>query len=212
MSRVRPVFEWQYGNSNNTAAVGLTFLENYLRQRRRQVSMSRRRIRSTTTCGAAAAAGTSDPNARRPGSVAAIFGSGRPTPSTEGDAIWATAFGLHEMGYEGGFEVGGDTPPPCSCLANLDPSAESEETRQSTSSSSSAAAMPFVFNAAGNTAYGIANPTINEQNTPKMQAILKAIRRTAADAELRLSDAGRAGTSRCRSTWACTPAARRPAR
>jgi len=32
--------------------------------------------------------------------------------------------------------------------------------------------MPFVFNAAGATAYGVANPTINEQNTPKMQAIL----------------------------------------
>jgi len=79
------------------------------------------------------------------------------------------------MGYEGGFEVGGDTPSALQLLANKSAAAEGAETKAIDRFFQLGGGYPFVFNAAGNTAYGIASPTINELSTPKMAAILKAI-------------------------------------
>jgi len=174
MSRVRPVFEWQYANSNNGAAVGLTFLENYYGNADGKQHVATPHQANYYLWGGGAGWYVT-PNSPTAGSVAAILGSGQTNPSTEGDTIWAEAFGLHEMGYEGGFEVGGDTPSALQLEANKAAAAEGEETSAIDRFFQLGGGYPFVFNAAGNTAYGIASPTVNELSTPKMDAILKAI-------------------------------------
>ena len=177
MSRVRPVFEWQYANANNTAAVGLTYLENYYGNADGKPHVSTARSANYYLWGGGAGWYVTS-NAPTASSVAAILAAGQTNPSTEGDTIWAEAFGLHEMGYEGGFEVGGDTPSALQLLANRAAAAEDAETNAIDRFFQLGGGYPFVFNAAGNTAYGIASPTINEQSTPKMAAILKAISAT----------------------------------
>ncbi|MDB5360648.1 MAG: Fibronectin type domain protein [Rhodospirillales bacterium] len=174
MSRVRPVFEWQYANSNNTAAVGLTFLENYYGNADggQHVSIARPANYYLWGGGAGWYVTSKSPAAA---SVEAILGAGQTNPSTEGDTIWAEAFGLHEMGYEGGFEVGGDSPSAVQLLANRSAAAEGEEIGAIDRFFQLGGGYPFVFNAAGNNAYGIASPTTNELSTPKMAAIIKAI-------------------------------------
>ena len=174
MSRVRPVFEWQYGNANNTAAVGLTFLENYYGNADGKQHVPIARSANYYLWGGGGGWYVT-PNSPTAGTVAAILGSGQTNPSTEGDTIWAEAFGLHEMGYEGGFEVGGDYPSALQLQANKSAAAEGEETSAIDRFFQLGGGYPFVFNAAGNTAYGIASPTINELSTPKMAAIIKAI-------------------------------------
>jgi len=174
MSRIRPVFEWQYANSNNTAAVGLTYLENYYGNADGKQHVAAPHQANYYLWGGGAGWYVT-PNSPTAGSVAAILDSGQTNPSTEGDTIWAEAFGLHEMGYEGGFEVGGDTPSALQLLANKSAAAEGAETKAIDRFFQLGGGYPFVFNAAGNTAYGIASPTINELSTPKMAAILKAI-------------------------------------
>ena len=177
MTKIRPVFEWQYGNSNNTAAIALTYLENYYDNADGTAHVATPEPANYYLWGGGAG-WYQTPNSPGAGSIAAIYGSGETNPSTEGDAIWALGFGLHEMGYEGGFEVGGDNASALQRAANLDPNAETFETNAITKFYQLGGGTPFVFNAAGATAYGIANPTINDQNTPKMQAILAAIQTT----------------------------------
>ena len=174
MSRVRPVFEWQYANSNNTAAIGLTYLENYYDNADGTAHVATPHPANWYLWGGGAGwyQMANNPSA---GSVAAIYASGETTPSTEGDAIWALGFGLHEMGYEGGFEVGGDTPSSVQLAANTDPNAESFGSAAIAKFFQLGGGTPFIFNAAGATAYGLASPTIADQATPKMQAVLASI-------------------------------------
>jgi hypothetical protein len=174
MSRVRPVFEWQYANSNNTAANGLTFLENFYDNAdgKAHVAVPYPANHYFYGGGSAWYVTSNSPGA---GSIAGILGAGETNPSTEGDTIWAEAFGLHEMGYEGGYQVGGDSPSALQLAANTAPGAETEETGAIASFFKLGGGYPFIFNAAGPTSYGIASPTINEISTPKMAAILKAI-------------------------------------
>jgi hypothetical protein len=174
MSRVRPVFEWQYANSNNTAANGLTFLENFYDNADGKAHVATPQPANHYLWGGGAGWYVT-PNAPTAGSVAGIINSGETSPSTEGDTIWAEAFGLHEMGYEGGYEVGGDYPSAVQLAANTTAAAETEETGAINHFFELGGGYPFIFNAAGPTAYGIASPTINEPSTPKMEAILKAI-------------------------------------
>ncbi|MEI9987532.1 MAG: PA14 domain-containing protein [Aliidongia sp.] len=174
MYRIRPVFEWQYANSNNTAAIGLSFLENYYGNADGVAHVAAPQPATYYLWGGGAGWYVT-PDSPGAGNVAAIYASGETTPSTEGDAIWALAFGLHEMGYEGGFEIGGDTPSTVQLTANLDPQAQPFGSTAIQSFFRLGGGMPFVFNAAGATSYGVANPTINEQQTPKMEAILQAI-------------------------------------
>jgi len=177
MAKIRPVFEWQYGNSNNTAAIGLSYLENYYDNADGVTHVAAPHPANYYLWGGGAGWYQS-PNSAGAATVAAIYASGETNPSTEGDAIWALGFGLHEMGYEGGFEVGGDTANSLQLTANLDPNAATFETDAIDKFYQLGGGTPFIFNAAGATAYGIANPTIADQNTPKMQAILAAIQTT----------------------------------
>ena len=171
MTRVRPVFEWQYGNMNETAAVGLDFLDAYYNNADGVKHVATPHPVNYFLYGGGGGWYV-NPNHEGLSTDAAIFASGTNTPATGSDALWATAFGLKTMGYEGGFEVGGDTGSAATVAANLDPGAEPLAVRALTQFFTLGGTMPFVFNAAGATAYGVADPTINEQNTPKMQAIL----------------------------------------
>ena len=172
--RIRPVFEWQYANSNNTAAIGLTFLENYYDNADGTTHVATPEPANYYIWGGGGGWYVT-PESPSAGSVAGIYASGETTPSTEGDSIWAYAFGLHEVGYEGGFEIGGDTPSALQLTADLDAQAQPFATTALDTFFRLGGGMAFVFNAAGATSYGIANPTINEQATPKMQAILQTI-------------------------------------
>jgi hypothetical protein len=174
MTRIRPVFEWQYANSNSTASIGLTYLENYYDNADGVTHVTAPHPANYYLWGGGAGWYQS-PNSAGASSIAAIYASGETSPSTEGDSIWALGFGLHEMGYEGGFEIGGDAPTALQLSANLDPGAATFETNAINKFFQLGGGTPFIFNAAGATSYGIANPTIADQNTPKMQAILAAI-------------------------------------
>ena len=171
MTRIRPVFEWQYGNMNETAAVGLDFLDSYYNNADGVQHVANPHPVNYYLYGGGGGWYV-NPNHEGLATNALIFASGTNTPATGSDALWATAFGLKTMGYEGGFEVGGDTGTAAAVAANLDPGAEPLAVRALTQFFTLGGTMPFVFNAAGATAYGVADPTINEQNTPKMQAIL----------------------------------------
>ena len=171
MTRIRPVFEWQYGNMNETAAVGLDFLDDFYNNADGVQHVAVPHPVNYFLWGGGGGWYV-NPNHEGLSTDAAIFASGTNTPATGSDALWATAFGLKTMGYEGGFEVGGDTGTAAAVAANLDPGAEPLAARALTQFFTLGGTMPFVFNAAGATAYGVADPTINEQNTPKMQAIL----------------------------------------
>ena len=171
MTRVRPVFEWQYGNMNETAAVGLGFLDDFYNNADGVKHVATPHPVNYFLWGGGGGWYV-NPNHEGLSTNAAIFASGTNTPATGSDALWATAFGLKTMGYEGGFEVGGDTGTASEVAANLDPGALPLATKALTQFFQLGGTMPFVFNAAGASAYGVADPTINEQNTPKMQAIL----------------------------------------
>ncbi|GGE99153.1 hypothetical protein GCM10011611_00860 [Aliidongia dinghuensis] len=174
MTRVRPVFEWQYGNANNTAAIGLTYLENYYDNADGVAHVASPHPANYYLWGGGA--GWYQTSTAASGStVSAIYAGSVTNPSTEGDAIWALGFGLHEMGYEGGFEVGGDNPTAVQLAADTDPNAQGFETTAINKFFQLGGGTPFVFNSAGLTSYGVASPTIADQNTPKMQAILAAI-------------------------------------
>ena len=177
MTRVRPVFEWQYGNAANTAAIGLGYLENYYDNADGIAHVASPHPANYYLWGGGAGWYQSA-NSANAASVAAIYASGESSPSTEGDAVWALGFGLHEMGYEGGFEVGGDSPSALQLSADLDPNAQAFETTAIDKFFQLGGGTPFIFNAAGSSSYGIASPTIADQATPKMQAILAAIQTT----------------------------------
>jgi hypothetical protein len=174
MTRIRPVFEWDYGNTNNTAAIGLTFLENYYDNADGQSHVTAPEPATYFLWGGGAGWYVM-PESQGASSIDAIYASGETTPSTEGDAVWALAFGLHEMGYEGGFEIGGDGANTLQVSANLAPQAQAAETTALDDFFRLGGEMPFVFNAVGNTAYGMANPTVSAQSTPKLAAIVTAL-------------------------------------
>ena len=171
MTRVRPVFEWQYGNMNETAAVGLDFLDDYYNNADGVKHVATPHPVNYFLYGGGGGWYV-EPVHEGLGTAAAVFASGQNVPSTGGDALWANAFGLKAMGYEGGFEVGGDTGTAAEVALNLDPGVLGQATQALTAFFHLGGTMPFIFNAAGATSYGVANPTINELNTPKMQAIL----------------------------------------
>jgi hypothetical protein len=170
MTRIRPVFEWQYGNTNMTAAVGLDFLEAWYDNADGQPNVPVPHPAQYYLWGGGAGWYIT-PNNQDLTSSAAILASGITNPSTETDALWATAFGLHEMGYEGGFLVGGDNPTALQLATNSMPTVIAPAAAAIGEFFRDGGGYPFVFDAAGATSYGVANPTINESATPKMAAI-----------------------------------------
>jgi PA14 domain len=172
MTRIRPVFEWQYGDTNMTAAVGLGFLEAWYDNADGQPHVPVPHPAQYYLWGGGAGWYITPKN-QSLSTVAAILASGITNPSTATDAMWAAPFGLHEMGYEGGFNVGGDFPSAIRLAANTDPAAMAPAAAAIGEFFRNGGGYPFVFDAAGATAYGLANPTINEAATPKIQAVIQ---------------------------------------
>jgi hypothetical protein len=170
MTRIRPVFEWQYGDTSMTTAVGLDFLEDFFDNADGKTHVAEPHPAQYFLWGGGAGWYISPKN-QDASSAQAILASGITNPSTETDALWATAFGLHEMGYEGGFNVGGDNPSALQLSANTASGAAAPTAAALGEFFGNGGGYPFVFNAAGATAYGVASPTINEMLTPKMAGI-----------------------------------------
>ncbi len=173
MYRIRPLFEWQYGDMQMTAAVGLGFLEDWYDNADGVKNVAVPHPAQYFLWGGGAGWYISPKN-QGLSTVSAILASGITNPSTATDAQWATAFGLHEMGYEGGFYVGGDSSSTLQLAANVDPGATASEVSALGEYFYNGGGYPFIFDAAGYTSYGVASPTINEALTPKMAGIMQA--------------------------------------
>jgi hypothetical protein len=98
-------------------------------------------------------------------------GPGDPYNTVAADAKWAHAFGLHVVNYEGGFDVGGDTPTDLQKMANLDPRARQDELHGLQRVFQAGSDLALVYDSSGYSAYGLADPNIYYRNTPKVQAI-----------------------------------------
>ncbi|GGF46214.1 hypothetical protein GCM10011611_60860 [Aliidongia dinghuensis] len=184
MSRVRPVLEWQYGDAHGTGSDGLKFLETYYGNADGQAHVANPQPVSHYLWGGGGAwyALPVNPEAS---TIAAIYASGL-DPSLPGttaaDAAWTLAYGLQELGYEGGFYVGANNVSVTNSAAqtdlqnaaNLDPAASAFEAETIDLFFEKGGNLPLVFTTSGEQ-YGIVYPTIHDQDTPKMRAILAAI-------------------------------------
>jgi hypothetical protein len=103
----------------------------------------------------------------------AMYGSGLKDSydTVAADTLWAHAFGLHVVNYEGGFTIGGDHPTDLQKMANLDPRARDFELKGVPRVFQAGSDLALVYNLAGYSAYGLAGPNIYFQNTPKLQAL-----------------------------------------
>jgi hypothetical protein len=184
MTRIRPVLEWQYGDALGTGSDGLKFLEFYYGNADGQAHVASPWPVNHYLWGGGGAWYALPKNTLAP-DIPSIYASGMDLtlPSTTAaNAKWTLAYGLQELGYEGGFYVGANNPStnattPQTALqdaANLDPEAAPFETESIDLFFQKGGNLPLVFTTSGEQ-YGVAYPTIHEQNTPKMQGILAAI-------------------------------------
>jgi hypothetical protein len=106
-------------------------------------------------------------------------GPGDPCNTVAADATWAHAFGLHVVNYEGGFNIGGDKPTDLQKMANLDPRARQDELQGLQRVFQAGSDLALVFNAAGYSAYGLADPNVYYLNTPKLRALSSLMQQPA---------------------------------
>ena len=184
MARIRPVLEWEYGDSIGTGSDGLKFLEYYYGNADGQPHVATPYPVNHYLWGGGGAWYALPVNTEA-SSIAGIYASGMDLSlpaTTASDAAWTLAYGLQEMGYEGGFYVGANnvsvsdtaTQTALQDAANLDPSAAPFETQSIDLFFQKGGNVPLVFTTSGEQ-YGVAYPTIHDQNTPKMQGILATI-------------------------------------
>jgi hypothetical protein len=181
LTTIRPVFEFQYGDAGAYGKNGLDFLENYYDNADGGHHVATATPVNTYfwgTGGGWYATVNNDGAA----SIGAMYASGmsNSVPSTTvTDTNLARAFGLHEAGYEGGFDVGNDsgstsaTQQALQLSANYASTASNFEVESIDLFYNNGGELPFVFNAVGST-FGIAGPTLHEQDTAKIQGILQA--------------------------------------
>ena len=184
MTRIRPVLEWQYGDALGTGSDGLKFLEYYYDN-----ADGRTHVASPQPVGhylwGGGGAWYALPVNTEASTIPAIYASGMDMElpgTTATNAAWTLAYGLQELGYEGGFYVGANNVSVTDSAAqtqlqndaNLDPAAAGFETESINLFFQKGGNIPLVFTTSGEQ-YGIVYPTIHEQNTPKMRGILAAI-------------------------------------
>jgi hypothetical protein len=168
---IRPVLEWQIGDGQATADLQLDFLNDYYNNADGGAHVTTPHPPSYFLWGGGGAwyHTVNDPGAS---SIDAIYRSGLILPTTVGiDAAWARTFGLPEAGYEGGFQIGGDEPTPLQLNANVDARAEGFELQGLQSYFAQGGGLGMIFNIAGQSAYGLADPTVYDANTPKLKAV-----------------------------------------
>jgi hypothetical protein len=168
---IRPVLEWQGGDGQATADEQLNFLDDYYNNADGLNHFAVPHPPSYYLWGAGAGwyHTVNDPGAA---TVDAIYRSGLILPTAVAiDAAWAHSFGLRETGYEGGFEIGNDGPDAIQLAADLDPRAQTFEAAGLKSYFAQGGGLGMIYNIAGASAYGLADPTIYDTATPKMAAV-----------------------------------------
>ncbi len=168
---IRPVLEWQIGNGQDTADQELGFLADYFDNADGLPHVATPHPASYYFWGGGGAwyHTVNDPGAS---SIDAIYASGLILPtSVTTDAEWAQTFGLREAGYEGGFEIGGDTPTALELSANLAAQAQGSEAYGLNYFFAQGGGIGLIFNVAGASAYGLADPTVYDSDTPKLAAV-----------------------------------------
>ncbi len=127
MTRIRPVFEFQYDNAQDTAHIGLSFLDAYYNNADVVPHVSNPHPVNYYLWGAGGASyfGGSHDDAT---TVNGIFTDQIPNATyvhnVQVEAAWSKAFGLQTVAYEGGWAVGGDTPNSTQAAARFDPRAK----------------------------------------------------------------------------------------
>jgi hypothetical protein len=181
LTTIRPVYEFQYGDAGTYGQVGLNFLDAYY-DNGDGVAHVPNPVPVNSYIWGAGAGWYASVNNDGATSMTAIYGSGLSMSviqTTVTDAHLARAFGLHVTGYEGGFYIGnqsGSTSATQQALqlsSNYAPAAAGMESQSISLFYHYGGELPFVFNSVGST-YGVAGPTLHEQNTPKLQGIAAA--------------------------------------
>jgi hypothetical protein len=170
-TRIRPVLEWQVGNGQDTADQQLSFLADYYDNADGIRHVATPHPVSYFLWGGGGAWYHSV-NDQAAGSIDAIYASGLVQPTgVPIDSSWSKAFGLRETAYEGGFEIGGDTPSTLQLAANLDLRAQAMASSGFNYYFSQGGDLALIYTIAGASAYGLADPTIYDGNTPKLAAV-----------------------------------------
>ncbi|MDB5360515.1 MAG: Fibronectin type domain protein [Rhodospirillales bacterium] len=182
LTTIRPVDEFEYGDAGAYGQVGLNFLDAYYNNGDGIAHVPNPVPVNSYIWGAGGGWYTTINNDGAT-SVSAMYGSGLSMSvisSTITDANLARAFGLHVVGYEGGFSIGntsGSTSATQQALqlsANYASAAAGMESQTINLFYHDGGELPFAFNSVGGT-YGVAGPTLHEQNTPKLAGIAAAI-------------------------------------
>ncbi|WP_218032105.1 discoidin domain-containing protein [Dictyobacter kobayashii] len=175
-AHIRPLLEWQYGDAQGTADQPLNFLNNYYNNAdgKQHVSNPHPVNYFLWGGGGAAYTGVNNANASTIDDMYnSGFGDGTVNPSTgtvKTDVQWARTYGLHDVAYEGGFQIGGDYANSLQKQANVDPRAQQLEVQTQTEFNQAGGELLMYFDSTSPN-YGLAVPTVFDQNTPKMQAI-----------------------------------------
>ncbi len=181
LDRIRPVYEFEYGDAGAYGQVGLSFLETYYDNADGVAHVATPKPVNSYLWGAGAG-WYATVNNDGASSITGMYQSGMSMSvpqTTIIDADIAHAFGLHVAGYEGGFAIGN----------NADSSSAAQQALQLSANYAGAAAgfetqsinlfyhyggdLPLVFNAVGGT-YGVAGPLLYDQDTPKLQGVAAA--------------------------------------
>ena len=181
LTRIRPVYEFEYGDAGAYAQVGLQFLDAYYGNGDGKAHVANP-VPVNSYIWGGGGAWYSTVNNDGAASVTDMYGSGLSMSSiqtTITDTNLVRAFGLHVAGYEGGFYVGnnsGSTSTSQQALqlsANYSSAAAGMEAQSINLFYHDGGELPFVFNSVGGT-YGVAGPTLHEQATPKLAGIAAA--------------------------------------
>jgi hypothetical protein len=171
-TQIRPVLEWQGGNGQATADNELQLLWDYYDNADGLTHVQAPRPPSYYVWGAGGAwyYTVANPNAS---TLSEIYASGVVLPNNQPlDTEWAHAFGLAYAGYEGGFEVGGDNPTTLQLAAEIDPAATAAEAKGlNYYTSQTGGDLAMIYTVAGNSSYGLADPTVYNNTSPKLQAV-----------------------------------------
>ena len=176
---VRPLFEWQYGG--NWGQVGLDFLNDYYNNADGIQHVATPHPVNYFFWGGGGAWYSNTKNDGA-GSLNGIFNSGLAVSGTvNADVQLAAQFGLQDVGYEGGFKLGDDSPTNLQILATVDPRAEQMTADTLNAFFAAGGALPVVYSASGAAHYNYSveqdatgATDIFNQNTPKMQAYTQA--------------------------------------
>ena len=174
MSTIRPIFQYFDANVINSASDPLQFLDNYFNNTDgNHVATPEPDNYYLYAAGADWYNGVNDASGT---SIDAMYASGVQsiTSTVQTEVDWDMAFGLQTVGYEGGFDVGGNNASATDYAANVDPQAQQATLDTINEYLQAGGNLPVVFNATGGV-WAVAADTnginnVYDQNTPKLAA------------------------------------------